>query len=437
MPKRKRLRKQSNPTNYISSGNWCGPGHTAGKRLDAKDMTFEDSFVPAKFPADQACKEHDIDTRFADTPKKRKAADDKFVNKMRKIGGFQEHIMGLLVENFGPSTKDKTPIEIELASDGTFITPPRLRGKKRLHSSIDPVSNKVQKKLDMPLSPPLGAVKPDVKKQDAGRTEGSESAVAPIAEIKLRPFHETQDTVMPYYFTETKTMTNEDAVAGQISYAVRLNSIVDCLGSASFSADPAAAADSISGSAQKPMLYNYWSSIYRYWTVTKSTYKITVWVNTSDVSAFLSLWTYHCGLQNPPLVNTGATTLVKDYIRKSHKHCHVKHIMPVNSTTDKHYKESAVTVTGYYEPGSINLGVFEDEFKEVWHKEGELPSQREQAIFILNKSDASPAMTTTPFTTTWEFEVMYHCQWKDLKVLYEYPTSTDDTVATTDPFAMQ
>lgn len=51
-------------------GNWCGPGWTAGKYMDAKDMDWYDRLIPAIDELDQACKNHDIniadDNPFAD-----------------------------------------------------------------------------------------------------------------------------------------------------------------------------------------------------------------------------------------------------------------------------------------------------------------------------------------------------------------------------------
>lgn len=45
---------------FAAHGKWCGPGWSAGKWKDAKDLTEEDKLVPAEDALDQACKNHDI-----------------------------------------------------------------------------------------------------------------------------------------------------------------------------------------------------------------------------------------------------------------------------------------------------------------------------------------------------------------------------------------
>jgi hypothetical protein len=449
MTKKGRLRKQSNPTNYISSGNWCGPGHTAGKRLDAKDMTFKDSLVSAVSPGDQGCKEHDIDTRFADTPQKRKAADEKFVKKMRKVGGFKENVMALLVDNFGPSSKDP------------FLTPPKKK-HKRLHYSISPQTEMtIDERNIIPVRTPpkkRPASEPETpnkkpKSDDnaghstdvetaptprmaagaptTGRGHGNETGVEMIKEQKLKPFHATQDAILPYYYNGTLALAASTTVTGQASFSVRLNAISDVLTTRTFTSDPGAAADAVDANLNKPMLYEYWKSIYNYYNVTSSQYRIRMYSLTSDFSWVGSVWLYHHGLQHPPFVD-GALNYVKDHIRKLHPHTKHQYLVPGVGQT--HFTDQAITFNGYFDPENFPHEVVEDQYINTWTKFDAVPPQFEYMTLIINKADMPPADMIQSIRL--EIEVIYHVQFKDLKRMHQYPLNTDDMSAITDPYAI-
>lgn len=65
-------------------GNWCGPGWTAGKHMNAEDMTEEDREVPAIDGLDMACKRHDIGLH--DRPWMADEINAKFVKEARQEG---------------------------------------------------------------------------------------------------------------------------------------------------------------------------------------------------------------------------------------------------------------------------------------------------------------------------------------------------------------
>lgn len=67
---------------FAFHGNWCGPGWTAGKHINAEDMDINDMDVPAVDELDQVCKEHDIDLYTGVDPQ---IANEKFVKNMEKI----------------------------------------------------------------------------------------------------------------------------------------------------------------------------------------------------------------------------------------------------------------------------------------------------------------------------------------------------------------
>ena len=102
---------------FAFHGNYCGPGWTAGKYIDAKDATEADFEVPAIDPLDQICKYHDLQLwRAARQPneyyKRRmeKQADQVFYNDMMALAspGMKDEMMAYAVWIAGNSPKLRT-----------------------------------------------------------------------------------------------------------------------------------------------------------------------------------------------------------------------------------------------------------------------------------------------------------------------------------------
>jgi hypothetical protein len=179
------------------------------------------------------------------------------------------------------------------------------------------------------------------------------------------------------------------------------------------------------------MYYKFWTDKYRYWTVTKSTYKIKLWTDTKSDTGQWSIWTYHNGQQSPPIV-TASGVQIPDHIRKLHKHAHVTKLWPrAASATDIHERTTVATIEGEYYPGNVSVVnlVAEDEFKETWHKVDEVPSLKEYATIMVQHAEGAPRVACN---LHYEIEIMYHVQFKDLKVIYQYPTQETDISAITD-----
>lgn len=84
---------------YAAHGKWCGPGWSAGKWKDAKDLTEEDKLVPADDALDQACKNHDIRIAEGDPE-----ANEKFEQEAGQLG-YKGAAFAALVKRFGPSSQ--------------------------------------------------------------------------------------------------------------------------------------------------------------------------------------------------------------------------------------------------------------------------------------------------------------------------------------------
>jgi hypothetical protein len=97
-------------SSYAYHGNYCGPGWTAGKYMNAQDAHEDDFDTPAQDALDQICKEHDKAIWQAHQfnglmkAKKLKYADRIFVRKIKNanIDGPWDDIAAWLVWAMGP-----------------------------------------------------------------------------------------------------------------------------------------------------------------------------------------------------------------------------------------------------------------------------------------------------------------------------------------------
>lgn len=261
-----------------------------------------------------------------------------------------------------------------------------------------------------------------------GRMGGEETSVDQVRFEQLLPFRPTANAIMPYVKHAALAFGASTVMNG---FAFRLNSIYDCLTGLAFTANPTPAADTADGSVERPYMYQWWTSIYRYWTVTRATYTVRIWSTHKKDDLEFSVWCYHNGQQAPPQTATSGAR-IPDSIRKYHKHCHMKrmHAIPT-STIEKTSGQNVVTFTGSYYPGSrsVHNEVEEDEYKETWHRVTEVPSLREVATFHVQKSDRCAAQSIAVPETgglRYSIDIVYHVQWKDLDVIYQYPTQEDD-----------
>jgi hypothetical protein len=95
-------REDNDIVSGLHYGNWCGPGWSARQAKDSKDLTYADFDVPAIDALDQACKNHDIGLRLAETREDVERVNGEFVREATRAG-----ILGtafaFLVKNLGPT----------------------------------------------------------------------------------------------------------------------------------------------------------------------------------------------------------------------------------------------------------------------------------------------------------------------------------------------
>ena len=417
MTKRKRNFKQNKPVKFVKYGNWCGPGWTAGQAKAAEAMSSSDYNVPAVDGIDAACKQHDIAIHEADSKEDVKKANQEFV--MDASGqGYTGKVMGQLVDWFGP----------------TDISP----AKKDPHFSKSKEGKKqIAKKLKMAQDPIFDSfhrrpepVQPDVN-HDMGRSVASgtlvrsknnqgETAVDKLPTLTYLPFKHTQQVFMKYRAYNILSMAS-GAVGSTscVADTFRLNSIYDCRSAYAFTSDPTAAADSADTFVNCPTLRNYWMNFYRYWTVTKSYYRVKVWTTTKSNSGEVCVYVYKHGQQFPPARNYLADTRIEHFVRKQHPNVMYKKLYTVGaSETDYNlYEDKVEVIEGEWTPGSITNTVAEDELSETWHKVSEVPSHRQLLTIMCQRSERAEDIA---YSVSYEIEMVYEVQLKDLKAQHEF-----------------
>lgn len=124
-------------TSGLHYGNWCGPGWSAGQAKDSADLTYSDFDVPAIDELDQACKNHDIGLRLAETREDVERVNGEFEREATRAG-----ILGtafaFMVKNLGPTEPGKSfsnlPCQEEIAvSTAGKTTKPFNVFKKEIH----------------------------------------------------------------------------------------------------------------------------------------------------------------------------------------------------------------------------------------------------------------------------------------------------------------
>jgi hypothetical protein len=107
-------------------GNYCGPGWTAGKYMDAKDATEDDFKVKPVDQADRICQYHDfaIWRAYQESDPERQVdmliqADRVFENDMKRLENpsFKTLMMAKAVRGAGPAAQHRQ----KLRHDGTSL----------------------------------------------------------------------------------------------------------------------------------------------------------------------------------------------------------------------------------------------------------------------------------------------------------------------------
>jgi len=269
-----------------------------------------------------------------------------------------------------------------------------------------------------------------------------ETPLIPQPVSRRKPWADTEQIVMTY-FNVTGTVGVNDTTS--LIKTWRLNSIYDVEKQNANYANEAnlATADTAdgAGSIQVPTWRQYYKDYYNYWSVVSSRYRLRFYATatgaaTSSRNMELICYVYHHGAQVPPQYQTtGPNVHVPHQLRREHDGMYYFPIRfaPDASGSNLVADADKYSCSGTWTPGSIVHEVAEDELKQTWHKQTEVPPTLEGLTIIVQPSplDQSPDNVDVRCEVTIEYTV----QLKDLKYQYQYPTGVTAIAANTAPFA--
>lgn len=461
--KRKGSFRENKKVKIIKRGNWCGGGWTAGQAKDASEMTAQDYHVPALSAQDQNCKNHDIALYEASTTEDVQRAHEQFYTDSADT--WEGRAQSALVKMFGPTDPNPNKRKHKPIRRDHLQKSKRLRrsmgwweDNQARNAELERQKKESEKTIPVPGVPgnpnskpvpapapsgpnvvppddPMGQ-SPAVNLMATGvggpKNKTHETPTDSVYDVIMKPFRRTQNVILPY---RSLASTEVTFAANSKHTTFRLNSIYDIVYGTTFVANPIPGIGAPDGTPnQKPMLYEYWKKFYQYYSVTKVDYKIKIWTNTKK-NQILSVWTYHHGKQCPPLVNAGAKA-VPDYMRRIHPQCHQNELHAHGEATIPDYNmlSKYLTITGSHRPGQIDHEVAEDEYMETWTKFDAVPSQDELVTFIFQENDRVKMEEGQTFHVSWEMEMFFHVQLKDLVSDHQYPTEAVDLPAVTDMY---
>lgn len=304
-----------------------------------------------------------------------------------------------------------------------------------------PTQDNMPRLPDGTPAPTPGAEVASLQAAGGGMNHGRETPVDPVAKIyKTIPWDETANTILPYVYYQPFNAPTL-AQSTPVGLRFRLNSPYDCMVASNLSTwtPDDDIADLATGTPviESTQWWNYWSKIYRHWTVVGSRYRIKLFHLTAqtgtDNQAEYSMWVYHHSNTNPPIFQRNADNTgdirVPDRVRKWHRNGKLTQFRPNHSVNDRSSDPVGYT-TGSFAPGQIEGEVTDTQEDEVWVKVGGVPKLGQYCTIFLQPSDDWDARknllavneTLAPTKFMIKIEVEYLVQWKDLASTYEFVT---------------
>ena len=207
------------------------------------------------------------------------------------------------------------------------------------------------------------------------------------------------------------------------AFTYRLNSINDTFTAYNYSANPnPSTADTIDAAANVPTMRNFWSTVYQYYTVTRSRFLLRIRTN-NQVTAMpldeLDVFMHMHGVQRPPDFDSTSAPIPWHY-RKYFPHTVMKKLRAKPTTlanTEDHWL-NFTEFYGQWYPGMIKHEVEEDEVQKTWIKIGDTPPLGEFVSFVIQRSNSSNATSALAFS--WEMFIEYEVQLKELTAQYQF-----------------
>jgi hypothetical protein len=426
---------------FKHSGNWCGPGWSAGQYKDARDLTEEDYNVPALSPFDEVCKEHDIDIHQAESDDDLIAANEKFYTNASKLG-ISGKLIGWLVSKVGPQSLSDLQDSTQMTLRGT---PDTERKKKRVKRSLDDDLKEVSVEADgtsmdnvefQPPEPPQNAMK--LMSDSSGNKMGQETKVLNIP--PTYGLQETHTTILPVniYFSVTAgdwgtpiivklKGTSINSIFSGVNTPTPGGSFVKQAANYYLPYDsttlswPNPLTSGLTPMGNNPSNYipawrDYYTDIYEQYHVQACHYKLTMrnanskagcdWIVANTTESYGS-----AGGNELPT----STTLQESFTYKNIDHVVVSDF---NNTRENDIK----IINKSYYPGQDKRNVKNDEDVKTWTGISSSPSLTENVVFMFWRG---PMTTLDPSNLKMNcmLQVKYIVQFKDLKQQARYPAT--------------
>ena len=422
-------------------------------------MTAQDYNVPALSAQDQNCKEHDIALYEATTDEDVDKAHEEFY--VSSAGTLEGRIQSNLVHMFGPSEPNSAKRKRK------HLRREHLQKSKKAHTSMTqsgwwsdshgnshpsgPGTQTGPGTLPGPADPGMprgGQQQPQGPQTQtasvsaavvSGRGHTNKQGETPVDKLptlSYLPFKHTQQCYMKFRHLGTLTAASGSTSTSCATATYRLNSIYDVYSTYGFVADPTAVAETADATINTPHMRAYWMNFYRYWTVTRTHYKLKTWTTTTSNTGEIVVYLYKHGQQHPPIRNYTTDTRIEHFVRKNHPNVSYHKLYTPNTTeTDFNLFEDKVDIrTGVWTPGSISNTIAEDEFSETWHKATEVPSDRQLMTIMVQRSERAE---DKEYVVKYELEMVFEVQLKDVKAEHEFVTNDSAIPAIAGYYAQQ
>lgn len=430
----------------MSYGNWCGPGWSAGKRKDAKDLTPEDMKVPAVNKLDQACKNHDInifnakndddiDKQFyEDTPFGLGTLFDIAV----KVGGpkhapnAERHSSKRSLPSMSRSTKrlkngiveiikDDTPM-MNAETDEDFGDMDDDMGEPVMAMALR--SGESGGKGQIKETPITKGIPPTYTLQDTHTTIIPLIYNFSMVEVNLteglRMSLNCTDILNPVVFTTNIGVPTAGTGVTRGFWASPINDSTNwpatLTGMVPFGSSP-----SVSG-------HNYWKHIYEYYTVTDCHYKLKMY----NMSGQYILYNGATVGQYEESFNTSTVNgryPVSSLLRM--KHMERIKWTDVNGYNFTGSSDNFNVFTGHYWPGKAKTNVRDDSEVKIWNLINANPSLTEAVNFVFFSRDGySGSYDENQFRFNMVLEMKYVVQYKDRVAAYKFPGANLSSVST-------
>jgi hypothetical protein len=467
-------------------GNYCGPGWTAGKYMDAKDAKWSDFNKPATSKLDAICKRHDkrywLAYQVTDVQRRKKLfkiADQRLVKEIKAadIPGVSDNVVSFAVwiGGEGKSLRDpdfnKEQVDAEDKNSNkrpaeNLITPENKKtktdsginpkNKKRLWSEV---TTDVAGNVDRSFSNlrPGKQAKVGMSTIVSGATGNHETPLDPVHDVE-RGVSDYQYASLPY----TRIQKYGDNIT-TVDLGFRMTSPYNCayvLSKTDYNSGAGKMeVHGMSDNQDNPssaMWFNYYKSTYKYYSVVGAKWSV-VFENLSNEA----LWVHqmYCGNDIPPVLATNQDIL-------NWKNVNSHYVRPYSTgvgengietnqteydivgetngaTGNKNYSSGnminygngILQLSGSYKPGDYKRDINQDHEVEIWTDTSTNPTLKERLVFRI-KSE-SPAIQTNSANTVnrdirWRYHIKidYLVEFKELKDGLKWPVNNNPAILT-------